>query len=55
MSKLKFSDGVTIDSSGPIRSARIKGELYVIGQGYCVPVQDSKEAKEIIRYLKENK
>ena len=55
MSKLNFSDGISIDTSGPVRSARIKGELYVIGQGCCVPVQDSKEAKEIIRFLKENK
>ena len=55
MSKLNFSDGTSIDISGPIRSARIKGELYVIGQGCCVPVQDSKEAIETIKLLKENK
>ena len=55
MTQLNFSDGTTINTSGPVRSARIKGDLYVIGHGYCIPVQDSNEAKEIIRYLKENK
>ena len=55
MSKINFTDGISIDMSGPVRSARIKGDLYVIGQGCCIPVQDSKEAIETIKLLKENK
>ena len=55
MSKLKFSDGMTIDTSGPYRIISIKGDMYVVGRGCCVPVENGKEAFEIISMFKENK
>ena len=55
MIKLTFSDGITIDTSGPYRTIWINRELFVIGQGNCVPVKDGKEAAYIIKLFKENK
>ena len=55
MSKLKFSDGITIDTSGPYRVISVKGGMYVVGQGCCIPVANGKEAFEIMKLFKENK
>jgi hypothetical protein len=50
--KLKFSDGVEIDTAGPYRMIREHDGLYVVGRGMCVPVEDEKEAREVIDELK---
>tara|TARA_A100001015_G_C14985583_1_gene711405 strand:+ start:421 stop:585 length:165 start_codon:yes stop_codon:yes gene_type:complete len=50
MSKLHFNDGVSIDTSGPLRVLRLKDGFYVVGQGMCVPV-DSRE--DAVAYIKE--
>ena len=55
MSKLKFSDGITIDTSGPYRVISVKDSMYVAGHGCCIPVENGKEAFEIMKLLKENK
>jgi len=55
MSKLKFSDGITIDTSGPYRAISMKDGMYVVGCGCCIPVENGKEAIEIIKLLKEKK
>lgn len=55
MSKIKFSDGVTIDTSGPYRAVFVAGKVYVVGRGLCIPVEGGKEAVEIIKLFKENK
>ena len=55
MSTLKFSDGITIDTSSPYRVIRMKDGMYVVGHGCCFPVADRKEAIEIIKLLKEKK
>ena len=55
MSKLKFSDGLTIDTSGTYRVISVKDGMYVVGQGCCIPVENGKEALEIIKLFKENK
>ena len=55
MSKLKFSDGITIDTSGPYRVISMKDGMYVVGQGCCISVENGKEAFEIIKLFKENK
>jgi len=52
---LKFSDGITIDTSGPYRAISLKDGMYVVGQGICIPVENGKEAFEIIKQFKENK
>ena len=55
MSKLKFSDGIAIDTAGPYRVISMKDGMYVVGQGCCIPVENGKEAFEIIKLFKENK
>ena len=55
MSKLKFSDGITIDTAGPYRVISMKDGMYVVGHGCCIPVENGKEAFEIIKLFKENK
>jgi len=45
---LRFSDGVSIDTSGPIRMLDLEDGLYVVGGGKLIPVNSEKEANEII-------
>lgn len=49
---LRFNDGIEIDTSGPLRILRLKDGLYVVGGGWCIPVEDTKEAKAIIERFK---
>jgi len=49
---LKFSDGVNINTSGELRKLRLSDGLYVVGQGMLIPVNDDKEAEELIKKLK---
>jgi|TARA_R110001583_G_scaffold5598_7_gene30074 hypothetical protein len=52
---LRFNDGVTIDTDGPLRTLRLKDGLYVVGQGMCIPVNDRAEARSIIEEMTEEK
>jgi len=45
---LRFNDGVNIDTSGPLRTLRLKDGYYVVGQGMCIPVANREEAKKVI-------
>ena len=49
---LRFNDGIEIDTSGPLRILRLRDGLYVVGTGWCIPVEDTKEAKAIIERYK---
>ena len=49
---LRFNDGIEIDTNGPLRILRLKDGLYVVGEGWCIPVGDTKEAKAIIERFK---
>ena len=46
---LEFNDGVSIDTSGPLRKLRLRDGLYVVGQGMSIPVDSNEEADEILR------
>ena len=48
MSILRFSDGMTLDTSGPLRVVRKRDGYYVLGQGMSIPVDSYEEGKEII-------
>jgi len=48
MSTLRFNDGVNIDTDGPLRILHLKDGWYVVGEGYCIPVENRKEADETI-------
>ena len=45
---LKFSDGETFDTSGPLRKEKRYDGWYVIGQGMLIPVKDEAEADKVI-------
>jgi hypothetical protein len=52
MSKLKFSDGMEFDVSGPLRTVRKSDGWYVVGKGMLIPIKDEEEGK---KYIKTNK
>ena len=51
MSMLRFTDGESFDTSGPIRKEERYDGWYVIGDGKLIPVKDAKEADELIKLL----
>ena len=48
MSKLVFSDGITIDTSGTMRIIKKVDGFYIIGQGMSCPVDSIKEGQMLI-------
>jgi len=51
MSPLNFIDGVSIDTSGDLRTLRLKDGWYVVGNGMSVPCNDKDEAEETLKSL----
>jgi hypothetical protein len=51
MGVLKFSDGVQINTNGPIRSLELHDGWYVVGEGMCIPVRDEIEANKLVTEL----
>ncbi len=52
MSKLKFNDGVEIDTSGPKYYVTKKRDgYYVVGNGFCGPVDSREEGEEFIKKM----
>jgi len=49
MSILRFSDGVSIDTSGPLRVLELSDGFYVVGEGTLIPVESKEKALEIIK------
>jgi hypothetical protein len=49
---LHFSDGVSIDTSGPLRILLLEDGAYVVGQGNLIPVNSQEEAEERIAKMK---
>jgi len=48
---MRFSDGMTFDTSGPLRIVRKSDGLYIVGNGLLLPVDDDDEANELIQKL----
>ena len=46
--KLKFSDGITIETAGPLRKLHLEDGWYVVGNGFCIPVASEDEADKTI-------
>lgn len=46
--ELQFSDGVTINTGGPLRKLHLEDGWYVIGNGFCIPVASEDEADKTI-------
>ena len=45
---IKFSDGMTFDTSGPMRIVRERDGLYVVGNNWLIPVDSPEEGEKII-------
>ena len=45
---LHFTDGVSIDTSGPLRILLLEDGAYVVGQGMLIPVDSQEVAEERI-------
>ena len=48
---LKFSDGMTFDTSGPLRIERRSDGLYVVGNGMISAVETREEGDALIKEL----
>jgi hypothetical protein len=55
MSVLKFNDGMTINVSGPLRVVEMWDGFYVVGEGYCIPVDSRADGEQSIREMNEIK
>ena len=53
MIELRFTDGVTIDTSGLYRVIHKRDGWYVVGHGVCCPVTDRQEGKDFIADLRD--
>ena len=49
---MKFTDGVEIKTSGPLRKAKYPDGWYVVGNGMCIPCDNEAEANEILEEMK---
>lgn len=52
---MKFSDGVCLDTSGEFRTLELADGLYVVGQGFLIPVDSHEEADETIREFRKGR
>ena len=50
---LRFSDGVNLDTSGPLRAVHLADGWYVLGNGMSIPVDSKEEAETTIRQMTE--
>ena len=49
---LKFTDGVEIDTSGPLRPLHLHDGWYVVGGGMLIPVESLQQARDEIAIMK---
>ena len=55
MSMIRFRDGMSFDTAGPLRITRRWDGYYVVGEGTLCPVKDAEEAKTLLRELREER
>ena len=51
MTNLRFTDGMTFDTGGPLRLQMRSDGMYVIGNGMLVPVRDAQEGRQLIENI----
>lgn len=49
---MKFSDGISLDTSGELRVEWRRDGYYVLGNGMSIPVNDEEEGERIIARMK---
>ena len=52
MTTLRFNDGVSIETSGPLRIVLLKDGYYIVGEGYLIPVDSRAEGEQTIAKMK---
>ena len=55
MSTLRFTDGISFDTSGPLRLAMRADGAYVIGDGMMIPVRDLAEGRQLIENIEKTR
>lgn len=50
---LRFSDGMSFNTDGPLRITRRSDGLYVVGNGMLIPIDSVEEGREIIQLDKD--
>lgn len=55
MGTIRFSDGIEIDTSGPLRLMELYDGWYVVGEGRLIPVKDDVEGLSRIEEIKGDK
>jgi hypothetical protein len=50
--KLKFTDGVEIDTTGELRIIKLADGFYIVGQGFLCPVDTREEGELLTKKLK---
>jgi hypothetical protein len=48
---LRFSDGVNINTDGPLRTLSLSDGWYVVGNGMCCPVADKEAAEKMVEEM----
>jgi hypothetical protein len=46
--ELRFTDGVVVDTSGPLRRLELHDGLYVVGEGCLIPSKDEAEVRAML-------
>ena len=50
---LRFSDGISVNTSGELRPLELPDGWYVVGEGKLIPVKNKEEAKSLIKSMTE--
>ena len=48
---IRFTDGMSFDTGGPLRIQRRRDGYYVVGQGMLCPVDSPEEGRKLIQQL----
>ena len=51
MSQLKFSDGITVDTSGQPRVLHLQDGYYAVGKGILIPARDKVTAEFLVNKM----
>ena len=51
MATLRFNDGMSFDTGGPLRLSLRHDGMYVVGEGMLVPVRDAAEGRQLIENI----
>jgi len=52
---LRFTDGMSFDTSGPMRIVYKSDGMYVVGEGMMVPVRDQDDGRQLIENILKNR